>query len=59
MGEYACASLVVGMGARIASGSAGSGGAVNVGYLTEISCRKSSMSNGEALMGIAVDEMER
>ena len=59
MGEYACANLEVAIGARIAVGSGATGGAVKVGYLTEISCRKSSMSKGEALIGIAVGKMEK
>lgn len=54
MGEYASASLdvLIGVGTGAVTGI-GAGGGVNVGYLTEISCRKASRSSGDALIGIA------
>ena len=52
MGEYAYESFVVVTGA--AAGTFTDCG-LNVGYLTEISWRKSSRSMGDALIGTAVD----
>ena len=50
MGEYACASFAVVTGVEACTVT---GLGLNVGYFTEISCRKTSRSTGDALIGTA------
>ncbi len=51
MGEYACESLAV---ATAVDAGAFTVLGLNVGYFTEISCRNSSRSIGDALIGTAI-----